>query len=347
MLGNQSVNCLNCNTSLSEDAKYCSSCGQSRKETKLSIWQIIGDAFVNFFNIDNRIFHTLKDIFQTSKLTSTYVAGKRKYYVNPIRIFILAVIILISLAIYTVSEDTNFSIADAYKKEIAIAKHKQLWDSVMVSYKNDQNDSLLNALEDTLYHDVHIDSLVVNQNSGSAFGVNLRDYNFKMVDVVNLNSSELIEKYKVEGFKEKMVVKQYHRFVTDTSGGIKYAIKNLSWIILILMFVMAAALKIMHIRGKYFYVEHLVLLLYRWSFIFVMSIIVLIILNLSNSDSFLSSLIGPTIATYYITEYLSFKKYYQQGWIKTFIKQVLFNAIFLIAAIVIVALGAVISLILF
>jgi len=95
------TNCLNCGTAFVQEHGapindvHCYRCGQAKKEGRLSIIRLLKDGISSIFNLDGRLAHTLKDLFFTSKMTRAYIAGKRKFYVNPARLFIFSLILLV------------------------------------------------------------------------------------------------------------------------------------------------------------------------------------------------------------------------------------------------------------
>jgi len=102
------TNCLNCGTAFVQEHGapindvHCYRCGQAKKEGRLSIIRLLKDGISSIFNLDGRLAHTLKDLFFTSKMTRAYIAGKRKFYVNPARLFIFSLILLVSLIVLIV-----------------------------------------------------------------------------------------------------------------------------------------------------------------------------------------------------------------------------------------------------
>lgn len=79
--------CLNCDTQVS--GKYCSNCGQKFQPTKLPLRIYLEDSVETLFNIDNRVFRTLKDLFlKPGKVTKDYIEGNRASYLPPLRIYI-------------------------------------------------------------------------------------------------------------------------------------------------------------------------------------------------------------------------------------------------------------------
>lgn len=96
-------NCLNCNHTLSSSVAFCPNCGQKTKLSKLNFWNLISDFFATFFNLEAKIWKTLLHIWIPAKLTSAFIAGKRKSYYNPLRIFIVVLFAFFTLMIFKIN----------------------------------------------------------------------------------------------------------------------------------------------------------------------------------------------------------------------------------------------------
>lgn len=333
--------CLNCNQVLLSEVKFCPSCGQSIKESKLSILQILRDSMSNIFNLDSRIIHTLQHIFMPSKLAKTYVEGRRKYYVNPIRLFLFFIVTCISIILFNDVFDETKAISNKIVKEAEDIKLHRLFDTIALEYKTVENKIIFDTLENKLFEDFHrIESPYIATNA-VIMGTDFSKFKITKEDVVNLTPNEIIEKYEVTGWKEKLEVKQLVRFVSDASGGIKYAVKNITWVLTILIFFAAFLMKIIYIRHGYYYVEHLVLILYGHSFALFLALPILLTLgsesNVRETTWMIFSIFVPLV------QFMSIKKYYGQGYFKTLIKMGLFNFMYLISGIMIAALVTLVS----
>jgi hypothetical protein len=94
--------CLNCGETV--HGNYCSNCGQKFQPTKLPLRLYLEDTVETLFNIDNRVFKTLKDLFiRPGKITKEYIEGHRATYLPPLRIYISISILYFFLALATES----------------------------------------------------------------------------------------------------------------------------------------------------------------------------------------------------------------------------------------------------
>lgn len=98
-----STNCLNCNTPLQPEQRYCSQCGQQADIHRFSIPHFLHEFFHAFTHTDKGIFHLLKSLATRPGITAReYIQGRRKAYFNPFTFF------LIVMGIYVLA-DVAFS----------------------------------------------------------------------------------------------------------------------------------------------------------------------------------------------------------------------------------------------
>jgi hypothetical protein len=60
--------CLNCDTPMTEEARFCSQCSQPRTDGKHSVWVLIRDFIESTFNLDARFLRTLYRLLNPAAL---------------------------------------------------------------------------------------------------------------------------------------------------------------------------------------------------------------------------------------------------------------------------------------
>jgi len=96
------TNCKNCQARL--DNAYCSTCGQRDIELERPILGLIGDVVKETFEIDGRAAVTIKTLFRhPGKLTSEFLAGRRRTYTSPLRLYLVISISFFVLAAWLAS----------------------------------------------------------------------------------------------------------------------------------------------------------------------------------------------------------------------------------------------------
>ena len=80
--------CKNCQSSL--DSAYCPTCGQRDVDLERPIWSLIGDVVKETFELDGRTALTVKTLFRyPGLLTSEFLAGRRRTYTSPLRLYLV------------------------------------------------------------------------------------------------------------------------------------------------------------------------------------------------------------------------------------------------------------------
>ena len=80
--------CKNCQTSL--DSAYCPTCGQRDVDLERPIWSLIGDVVKETFELDGRAALTVSILFRhPGMLTSEFLAGRRRTYTSPLRLYLV------------------------------------------------------------------------------------------------------------------------------------------------------------------------------------------------------------------------------------------------------------------
>lgn len=353
------TNCLNCNKPFHEEASrtneiYCTYCGQSSRESRLSFRRLLNDAISNVFNLDSRLIHTFRDIFFPSKLTCSYIEGRRKYYVNPARLFIFMLIGLITLSLITFKIENNAMGVDRIYTKAERSKMLDDFDALVDTLDIQGHEAIVDSVRKKLFRRVQStkkDTLGKDGPTLFRTGKKVEDFGISTYDGLHMTQNEIFEKYKVENFWDKLNVGQFIRFVTNPAGGIKYAIKNLTWAVFLTVILMGFFMKLLYIRGSYFIVEHVVLILNSHSLFFFLSALNILFLTYAplgeERAATVSIVAGLSFTLAMIIQFLSLKRYYQQGIFKTLIKQFLINSAYMFIFCLVVVGVTLISLILY
>lgn len=92
--------CENCGALL--HGPYCSECGQRAADRILPIWHMVNEALEAVFELDLRVFRTFpKFVFLPGRLTKEYLNGRRKRYIRPFRLYLFSTFILFAVLAFT------------------------------------------------------------------------------------------------------------------------------------------------------------------------------------------------------------------------------------------------------
>ncbi|MFT4532871.1 MAG: hypothetical protein ACJA1A_000833 [Saprospiraceae bacterium] len=333
--------CLNCNTTFpegySEEGEvFCRNCGQSNRESRLSIFKLLKDGISNVFNLDSRLIRTFRDIIYPSKLTRTYIEGKRKYYVNPARLFVFMLIGIISVSLWLANlENTAFGsdlIHSRAEKSMMLEKYDLLADSLELENKATVTDTIRARLFKNVFKPKN-DSIGLGR-ALQLFGMNkeIKNFGISSYDAVHLSIDEIFTKYKITEFWDRQYVSTYIRTATNPADSLIYILKNLTWVVIMTIIFISFFMKLIYIRRQYYIVEHAVLQLNLHSFFFV-AVSSMIMVNTFFYSAF-TDYDGNTntiiIALIFFfgggVQFFAIKKYYQHSVFRALLSQFLINA---------------------
>lgn len=79
--------CPNCGAGMT-GRRYCGECGQSRRSLDRSVWFLLGEALEELFGLEGRTFRTLRRLVRPGAVTADYLAGRRRAYTSPVRLYL-------------------------------------------------------------------------------------------------------------------------------------------------------------------------------------------------------------------------------------------------------------------
>jgi len=90
--------CLNCNTTISPQQKYCPGCGQDQTIKELVLSDLIKTALREFLDVDGPWMQSFRGIYpEAGKIAQHYVLGQRRSYVHPVKLLITVLVIFIAI----------------------------------------------------------------------------------------------------------------------------------------------------------------------------------------------------------------------------------------------------------
>jgi len=337
--------CLNCKNELGNGIAFCPVCGQKAHETKLTVWSLLSDFFGSLFNLDNGLYRSLLGLPIPAFLSKQFMSGKRKSYLNPVRLFLITLIIHLSVLTNLVPFDWINESNTILHEEIGQKKVAERLDKIQES-----SPELLTTCDTDTLSTILFEDLNTQQDSQRFTGFQ-NEYNIKMSDLYDMPVETFISTYGIESYWEKMIARQAMRTVRDPAGAIRFGVSNLIWSILSTILITGLFMKLLYIRRKRYFVEHLIVLFNIHSFCFLIASVgfwlntKLEFTETSTSFNPEPGIIPSIIIVLFF--YLSLKFYYKQGWIKTFIKYSLISWVYIIIMITMISLVTLISLFFF
>jgi len=297
--------------------RFCACCGQKIYFEPPGFWQLIGDFFSNVFNLDNRLFRTLKRLLIPGRLTNEFLAGRQKPYFHPLRLFFISGVLMVG-AYSLLEKSLEKRRLSAYRARFYKSLRVQV-DSTRIQYPAPAvvaaTDTILRRLKKKGGNG-SFSFMLFEYHGGMRFKP--REVSFKNRDLAVLSPKQIAKKYEIKGKINQYQLKQAVRLNRLNSGVVAALISQSIWGLLLLIPFSALLLKLMYIRRKRKYVEHFIFSLHVHTFLFLWQFLAALELYFFNSPFIVATSILP-FAVYF---FLSLKQVYKQGWGKTALKTV-------------------------
>lgn len=375
--------CLNCETPMTPEARFCSQCSQPRTDGKHSVWVLIRDFIESTFNLDARFLRSLARLLNPAALTMDYFEGKQIRYWQPLRLFL--VMAAIQLAVFSTGlndfvKGFTESAGDRVEKNLQYSMEYKELDSLRqygVSQKNISKteerginyllnqfaelhtsaksrskriaaDSTYNAVIDSLVKNkLRIDTLAVRdeyKNNSDIFGSDIKSDSFDLSnfkfnanvgedtiynkkgsvlkvakkDVLEMESVQLMDHYKVEGFWKRIFMAQGVKTMKNGQNLFLFLFEKISWMLILLMPVVALILELLNRRRLYF--EHLVFSFHVHAFVFLIGSVLFLLSHTVGHDNYVDTAAGATFLMALIYLFIAMKRFYKQSYLRTSFK---------------------------
>ncbi len=349
-MNTENTTCRNCQTEMLEHSLYCPKCSQKNTDGRIPILSFVKDLLENIFSLDSKLFKTSLGLFIPGKLTNEFFQGKHKSFATPSRLFLASAILffaMVSVVVQVEIKDEEFkggpfgNTKSSKNKELLKGKLIQL-ETLREKFGIDL-DEKMQGIYDSI--ELQIQQSMVDSNTVDITLWN-KPYKFLSSDIEFLSADSIIQKYNIESLIDRISFKQVHKLSKDPKSLIFKMIGNLTWMMLLLIPSLALVFKLLYIRRKKYYVEHLVFLFHVHAFILLVGAMTLVLKYIGvvelKSDLVIGLLVVLLIYILFAT-----KKVYEQGWGKTLIKSFFILIAYLILFIFCLAIISMVSFFLF
>lgn len=305
-------NCLNCNSELPENAKFCANCGQKADTPIIRFKDFIKDAFEDYFSIDSKIFRSLIPLlFKPGFLTIEYIKGKRNSYIPPFRMFLIISVIYFLFLSISEEKDDFIKITDDTETKDEITLNA---DSSEIRNKKQDISMSFNGLGDSKM------ALVLEKIKDSTEQAYINRYGLKSyTDSVFYNESRFFKFWSR---------KLFAMYLTDGKNFGELMFSMVQKIVFIMAPIMAFILLLLYRRKKVLYMQHLVFAFHFHAFVFLLFLIDELVSYIG--VDWLSGISFLILLIYLI---IALKKVYAQSFGKSFLKFVLLFAGYIILGI--------------
>lgn len=337
--------CLNCGAEL--HGHYCHNCGQENIEPKESFLHLVKHFFYDITHFDGKFLETVKDLLlKPGFLSKEYMAGKRARYLNPIKMYVFTSAIFFLIFFSFIKPQESIKI-DNTKETInyreLLEKEKVVLKADITDAENDKDTSGIKKQKELLAL-VEEDLILVKKDStagpeklkslkwftGEAGIFFDKKYRNKEEYVAAMNAMP-VEK-RDSWFKQLLIHKSFdwkQKYGDNKEIG-KIIFEKFLHSVPQLLFVslpfVALFLKLLYIRRRkqFYYADHGIFSIHLYCAIFSL---LLIIFGINKIESMLNwgwlgFISGLSIFFIFIYFFMAMRRFYGQGFFKTFFKYI-------------------------
>ncbi len=127
--------CLNCGLVFEVPDEFCPRCGQENHLRIKSIRLFLVDSFKDIVDIDARFYRSVKPfLFKPGRLTKAYIEGRRKHFIQPIRLYLILSFVYFFISSIELNKLTNKKDFKSQIKKSAISdKVRRKQDSLKLN----------------------------------------------------------------------------------------------------------------------------------------------------------------------------------------------------------------------
>jgi hypothetical protein len=321
------THCENCGAEL--QGHWCAKCGQPAIEYRRSFRYVVADLLNEFLNWDSKFFTTIALlILKPWRLTNEFLAGKRVRYVNPLRLYLLASI-LFFFAVNYGTKGIHFDASKLDSKDRAELeadlKNTDLPPEARQKLEELLRESSPSPAPSPVTNEPSPSPVPEGDQQKQKFG-KIGERPFVVFD--QNKSSTPFERWIEARAKEKMGEKG-----TKMGLFISTLFSNLPYMMLCCIPLFALVLKVLYIRRRLFYIDHLIYALHIHTFFYV-GIMLIVLATIGLIHSLPGAIAGWLIALLWIAFvtqiFLSIRYVYRQGWFFSIFKFLFGGFVYLI-----------------
>ena len=317
------THCENCGALLT--GRWCSQCGQAAIDYRRSFRHVIVDALDSFLNFESKFFATIGWLIARPwHLTNQFLAGRRVRYVHPLRLYLLVSILFFFVVNYwaksihadpsKLSADDRADIAaELNDPDIPPAVKARIRGALDAKGRTQPEAQTSPSPETAVTPQPSVlaspSPSVTSPSPSGDFGPLVQ---------FDKPASNGFEKWLEQRAKEKM-----GEHGSKMALFIATLFNNLPYMMLCCIPLFALVLKVLYVRKRVFYIDHLVYALHIHSFAYLAIMLIVLItigLNRSIPGAFAGWIIAALWITFAAQVFLSIRRVYRQGWFFTVFK---------------------------
>jgi hypothetical protein len=322
--------CLNCGDAT--PGRYCPSCGQEKTDVQVSIRAMLTDALEDELTVDRRLPATLGALFlDPGQLTAEYVNGRIVRYVRPFRLYLVSSVLFFLLLSFTSlrfvrqADTVAFTPRTAAVDTLSLQRIDVSLDSLRMRLEAPdvtpaEQDalrfarSLILQRRATIVEQLEPDGATAPSDPPDAMTDEpAPDLAQLLGDAsVNLGHPALnaAANAKIRSLSRMEPRQAIERLASDF-------LRYIPTVLFVLLPVFAGFLKLLYLRSRRYYAEHVVFLLHTHAFVFLLFTLLLLMVLLG---LFRWWVIPPLTLWLMAYTYLAMLRVYRQGALKTLVK---------------------------
>ena len=342
----QLKDCKNCEKPFDKTYEFCPHCGQKDKD-ELTIGVLFYNTISNYFSFDARFFKSFFPLlFKPGYLAEKFIEGKRLLYLHPAQMYLFIAIVFFFLNSFRVnkwSSDLDANLAKTLNTEKIV--DSITGDSIKSSLNTIKFDEkikldsidkveLRKALEDNTFltgmNEKQIDSILAIEDFNT-LDLSIGSFEKKLDSLIELDVPDEII-YKEFGLEDNAntATKRFYRqglkfYKQRKAGGLVHTFFDTIPIAMFFILPIFALILKLFYRKSGRYAHHLVFSFYYFTFLFTVFSLILGINFVVDIPDWIDWLI---VLSTFIYLFLAMKRFYQQGWFKSFLKANLVTILF-------------------
>jgi Protein of unknown function (DUF3667) len=360
--------CLNCGHAFAEGDKYCAKCSQKR-HLHLSVADLMHEFSHMLTHLDSKFFMMLKHLFIPGRISSDFIAGKRKTYPHPVRFFIVTSALFLLVFFKLVAPDfasgvgnsianTNSSIGKIYKPvmgpTISYAARSQefLFDTL-----GNSKYSLPQHFADSFFREVfgiNRDSILLKTfktGEGGGPRISFSSNDIPIKDLFVMHPDTLMVRYSEEIDQrnriKKFASKQFLKASQEPGDFLKKYVANFAFTFLVMILLQALVLKLLYARRKRLYVEHVLVLMNMGTALLISLIVLCVWGKIPVINEIMDWVSGLWLLWFMYFNYKTLRVVYKQSRGRTMAKFVLYSLAYLFIGLTVLLLSLVATALLF
>jgi len=314
--------CENCGAPMA--GPFCAQCGQAAVDYRRSFRHVIVDILDSFLNWDSKFFATIGWLIARPwHLTNQFLVGRRVRYVHPLRLYLLVSILFFFVINYWAkslhvdpsklsAEDRAEIAADPDIPQEVKARVQRALDAKGLTQPEAQTSPSSEAAVTSQ------PSAIASPPPAVASPSRSPSRDFGPLLQFDKPPCDGFEKWLEQRAKEKM-----GEHGSKMALFIATLFSNLPYMMLCCIPLFAFVLKVLYVRKRIFYIDHLVYALHIHSFAYLAIMLIVLItigLNRSIPGTFAGWIIAALWITFATQIFLSIRRVYRQGWFFTVFK---------------------------